>query len=337
MGETPIAYYNKSPTSLTTPADRQRHNQLGDGVYLAGHHPRPGDGAFLANSHSGQSSRGAGPNGFRRGRGGGHRDGWRDGGGNGSHAGMGPRQHAYGERHSQHAEGTAGSSLPTKPVTAGTSSNRDRRPIRPGDAPGLVPANGVQDDSSAVAAHDIADSSEDRSHPQRQQKEKAATRRAQKSSGTSDLGQMPIIKLDPSAADFIPSRAPSSPRSQNRNSESRPTSPHIQSQPDHERPQKAQRGKANGRKAAPASPAGPISSRRAAFDQQTKLTYTMSRKSDGSAPRRVSVAETDARAKKPGKEVKDDLISRLTRGLKSQPFLECPIVRIFCHVNSVPH
>jgi transcriptional repressor NF-X1 len=77
-----------------------------------------------------------------------------------------------------------------------------------------------------------------------------------------------------------------------------------------------------------------ISSRRAAFEQQTKLTTAISRTSDGSggAARRLSVdqeqvKEYRAKHRKREKEAeKDDLISRLTRGLGRKPFLECPIV-----------
>ena len=345
MNETSITSHNIPSTSSTTTANRPRYNQPGDGSYLASHHSRPGDGDFLANGHFGRLSRGAAPNGFRRGRDGGYRDQWSNGGENGVHAGLGMRQLANGERQAGHSNGVGLSSLQNTSVIEVTPVNHNGGPLRPAQPRKLVPADLVQNraDLPDVARRDIADGSGDQPRPRSQQRELAATRGDQTSNVTSSLRQMPNVKLDPSAVTFIPTCAPSSPRSQEPTLQSRSSSPQISSRSDNERPNTARRGKADGRKADGrkadgrkadgrkanrSSPPGPISSRRAAFDQQTKLTNTVSRQSDGSAPRNLSVVKADAHVKKPGKEVKDDLMSRLTRGLKSSPFLECPIVRI---------
>ncbi|WWC59831.1 uncharacterized protein I303_102393 [Kwoniella dejecticola CBS 10117] len=74
------------------------------------------------------------------------------------------------------------------------------------------------------------------------------------------------------------------------------------------------------------SPQPAVTSRKAAFQQSNKLTKTISR---SSAENSVSKS-AQAQAKKPQverrkKDEPDDLVSRLTRGLRQRPFLECPI------------
>ena len=70
----------------------------------------------------------------------------------------------------------------------------------------------------------------------------------------------------------------------------------------------------------------PKSSRRAAFEQQSKLTDRSDGHGQSGDPEKKSGGGTKGRKKDIG-EQKDDLVSRLTRGLKSRPYLECPIVR----------
>lgn len=73
-----------------------------------------------------------------------------------------------------------------------------------------------------------------------------------------------------------------------------------------------------------------MSSRRAAFEQQTKLTTSVpapTAAEDDSSGSGVAKQVKEYRKKHKQKEVeKDDLVSRLTRGLSKRPFLECPIV-----------
>lgn len=70
------------------------------------------------------------------------------------------------------------------------------------------------------------------------------------------------------------------------------------------------------------SPSAPKSSRRAAFERQTKLTTA------GDRAEAAQSAEKSTTSAIPARKVdKDDLISRLTRGLGKRPFVECPIVR----------
>lgn len=81
-----------------------------------------------------------------------------------------------------------------------------------------------------------------------------------------------------------------------------------------------------------------MSSRRAAFEQQTRLTTSVPAPNadDESAGSGGGVAKQvkEYRKKQKQKEVeKDDLVSRLTRGLSKRPFLECPIVRLVRNLN----
>lgn len=77
-------------------------------------------------------------------------------------------------------------------------------------------------------------------------------------------------------------------------------------------------------------PPPPKNSRRAAFDEQTKLTTTISRSSAGSGGREEEAQQRRTNGtRKRGADrepEKDDLVSRLTRGLGRKPFFECPIV-----------
>lgn len=82
----------------------------------------------------------------------------------------------------------------------------------------------------------------------------------------------------------------------------------------------------------PPSPAPARSARRAAFEQQTKLTSNATKDRLAAAVARPT--EPKKVKKKNEEELKDDHVSVLTRGLKSRPFLECPIVSMtFCDLG----
>ncbi|WWC86565.1 uncharacterized protein L201_001442 [Kwoniella dendrophila CBS 6074] len=69
-----------------------------------------------------------------------------------------------------------------------------------------------------------------------------------------------------------------------------------------------------------------VSSRKAAFQQSTKLTKVLSRSStEGNSVKPLQPSKKANQGEKRKKDEPDDLVSRLTRGLKQKPFLECPI------------
>lgn len=83
-------------------------------------------------------------------------------------------------------------------------------------------------------------------------------------------------------------------------------------------------------------PVAPKSSRRAAFEQQTKLTTSAPAVAADVSPTSIKEDKAYQKQKQPERkkrEEKDDLVSRLTRGLGRRPFLECPIV---CYTSSSP-
>ncbi|WVW78077.1 hypothetical protein I302_100028 [Kwoniella bestiolae CBS 10118] len=67
-----------------------------------------------------------------------------------------------------------------------------------------------------------------------------------------------------------------------------------------------------------------VSSRKAAFQQSTKLTKTVSR-SSAEEVKPAQPTKKPVQKERRKKDEPDDLVSRLTRGLKQRPFLECPI------------
>jgi transcriptional repressor NF-X1 len=97
------------------------------------------------------------------------------------------------------------------------------------------------------------------------------------------------------------------------------TNPNLLPQPKNSR----SKPKPKPKSAQPASPPQPISSRKAAFISGTKLTSSTSPSSDDE---RLIKGKKVVEAEKVKEKEKDDLVSRLTRGLKTRPFLECPIV-----------
>ncbi|ORX35861.1 hypothetical protein BD324DRAFT_602357 [Kockovaella imperatae] len=114
--------------------------------------------------------------------------------------------------------------------------------------------------------------------------------------------------LNPTAATFAPGQPSiSQPVSRSESPASRPQS-EGEAKRQHQRPRHPRTKPSQ----------TPVSSRRAAFDKQTKLT-TESDVDTASDPPNLRKSR---RAKQ---DEKDDWISKLTRGLKSKPFIECPI------------
>lgn len=83
-------------------------------------------------------------------------------------------------------------------------------------------------------------------------------------------------------------------------------------------------------------------SRRRAFEQSTKLTSMNPKdgrtlkpgKLDGPAE---GVVRAEQKQRKKAAQESDDLVGRLTKGLRSRPFVECPIVRhSLCDTGSIP-
>ncbi len=339
MPESSTPTQQASTSKTTLQADRPPKPRPGDGAFLANPNPRPGDGAFLANDHRGGPSRGGG-----RGRGGVGR-----GGVAGGSAQPNGNADESGERSLSQRDGaltTTGAlkgDLPKEtqivPEQNGTVSQAkldspNGNPHRPSQPRQLVQTKGnvnSADQANGDAPNTVPSTSPPRQprqprHPHRKKPSKVINGGII-SDAVSDLGHPPLATLDPSATTFVPTSAFAPP---SHTSPSRPTSPHHTSRSDNELPPKGFKGKGDGRKSIPVSPAPAMSSRRAAFEQQTKLTTSISRSSDSRGPRRASADEANVQqSKKRGKkEEKDDLISRLTRGLKTRPFLECPIGRI---------
>lgn len=338
MAETSVALQSSSVSASKPPADRRKKPQPGDGAFLAKPPPRPGDGALLAKSRQSRSrGRGhRGPAGRGPSRGGDHQR-IRDGNGEDATGGErsrmtrresdfknGPKVTSDGAWESSQAIGLSSTSS-LQPYSNGVNGH----PHRPAQPRKLVqtdvadhrsdPPNNALPDSTAGSSRRLVPIQ----HPKKVNK---ASIDNYHTDGASDPSSLPSAQLDPSAATFVPISAPTTPAMQSTSFPSRPASPHQHSRSDNEHPPRAFRRKGDGRKPGPAPPTPAMSSRRAAFEQQTKLTITVSRSSDGSTVRRASKDEAHPREQKRGKaEEKDDLISRLTRGLKSRPFLECPI------------
>ncbi|RSH92518.1 hypothetical protein EHS25_008934 [Saitozyma podzolica] len=315
---TSLRSYMTAPAATShppQPTPRLQPPQPGDGAFLAASipvpPPRPGDGAYLANGHDhGDPSRRAGRGGGQRGR----RGGGRPGGDNAV------------------------------------------RPQRAPVADGLSQHGDVSTSTSQEATGKPSDRTGNRPPRQRRQPRADAAVRAAAAVPNGHSAQRSNAPLDPSAPSFAPPTAQLASLSVEPQhlvpvaaSSSRASSD-VQG-PKRERSEtggrRAGRGDRNARggrggntslseiqvHSEPTAKLG-ISSRRAAFEQQSKLTTTVSRTSDGSsgAARRLSVdqeqvKEYRAKHRKREKEAeKDDLISRLTRGLGRKPFLECPIV-----------
>lgn len=345
MPEAPAA------SSSTTPDVVVGHSsspQPGDIALLAKPQHRPGDGAFPAN---GDTSRGRGNhfrNGFR-----------------GQSHGIRGRNHVNGRPRLKLNGGLDGddigdqsSGTPNTPLQPSSNGVEDKAehvgtvlsdPIPPytKQAPPHRPSQPRELVETSVSDANGNRQVESTANGERYKGGKTARQRKTQKRSDGHLsgdkkqdsepvdGKPNTSKLDASANTFIPTPVPTTPPSHHHAFPSRPTSPHQQSRSDNDRPSKPRPKKGvggDGRKTTPASPAAPISSRRAAFEQQTKLTTSVSRSSDGSGPRRASPVEAETRlpTNKKGKaEEKDDHVSRLIRGLKSRPFLECPIVCLY--------
>ena len=139
--------------------------------------------------------------------------------------------------------------------------------------------------------------------------------------------------LDPTAASFTPSTDPTmshtAPHSRGQ-SPSQPNRPRHQSDGEGSQGGKSRRRSKPARAAisSPSSPAPLKSSRRAAFERQARLTTAETDDTDGdvTAEDALNEPKRNGRARRQKQDEKDDWISKLTRGLKSRPFIDCPIV-----------
>jgi hypothetical protein len=314
------SYMTATAASAAHPPQAASHSQPpqpGDGAFLAASipapAPRPGDGAYLANAHSyREASR-------RNGRGAGQRGGKGDGRRGGDTNGR-PQSAPVADGLTQHGDVSTSTSQEGNRNVPGQTGNRPPRQRRQPRADAAV---------------------------------RAATATAMPNGHSA---QRPNAPLDPSAPSFAPLTAQMASLSVEPQHLTPVTAPSSSASSDVQG-QRRERSERGGRRAGrgdrnarggrggktplsetqvrsePTAKPG-ISSRRAAFEQQTKLTTTVSRTSDGSsgAARRLSVdqeqvKEYRAKHRRREKEAeKDDLISRLTRGLGRKPFLECPIV-----------
>lgn len=323
---------------------RSSQPQPGDGAYLAT--SQPGDGRFLANGHShGPHSNGrgrgfsrGGPRGVlrSRGRGRGGFQGGQDGMNHHSNGISTGQQYAADSNGTASTSGTHAPSGPSNinhidpPVSISTrppqSLGPAKRPQKPRDIvpiPSAVSQPVTQNGDGAAAPTDT-------DAPATKKKNK---RKPKPKGDTAALVNGDAIKLDPSTPAFRPQGSGTS-----TTPSTRPSSPSHASANGYAGPSKARKPKNQRIKAAIPPPAAEMvpavkSSRRAAFDQQTKLTTSADRASSTatspsahSAGLPEEVKEVPKKVGNRRKEEKDDLVSRLTRGLKSRPYLECPIV-----------
>ncbi|WWC68275.1 uncharacterized protein I206_102198 [Kwoniella pini CBS 10737] len=119
---------------------------------------------------------------------------------------------------------------------------------------------------------------------------------------------LPVSDLDDiSSNNHSSSNAPDQPTNAFKKKKNRNSKPKSQDQPTSD---------------LPTQPA--VTSRKAAFQQANKLTKTTSR-SSAENPDSALVTQAKRQTEKKKKDEPDDLVSRLTRGLRQRPFLECPI------------
>ena len=141
--------------------------------------------------------------------------------------------------------------------------------------------------------------------------------------------------LDPAAHSFVPassSQASSSTAPHSRSS-SPSTAPHRHSQSHAERHNRfpGRRGGHQAQRTGYEELNGVRPSRREAFDRQSKLTSAAD--AGGAGTKTAERIERPNLSRRQKEEEKDDWISKLTRGLKSRPFIECPIVSILGEVS----
>lgn len=346
-----------SMTDLAGPTPAAQRPQPGDGAYLA--QSQPGQGAFLQQSQNGRpraetSGRGRGEarrGGPSRGRGRGGRQIGLSQTRDGEQAyHPGDRAHAA-KQSNEHPDGFR---EPTNHHSGGL-----RRPAQPRTFDPVVPessstaaANGENGDQHG--SRGVGGSGRGRNSRTRTPKRNGLNAPGIGSNGTvaavttafeglMTKGGSGSAQLDPGASTFVPSASSSAPLSRvtSRHSTGPPSvsgdtkskkkkkSPKARNNVD----QGGQNGTAAGTESATAA-AGARSSRRAAFESQTKLTTTHNDDGEVSGQGRTTKGQNgdgnekgkNAKGGRTIKEDKDDLVSRLTRGLKSRPYLECPIV-----------
>nr|XP_031857852.1 uncharacterized protein CI109_006724 [Kwoniella shandongensis]KAA5524924.1 hypothetical protein CI109_006724 [Kwoniella shandongensis] len=279
-----------------------RQPQPGDGAFLASSTPRPGDGAYLASQsrQNGFGSRQDGSNGNGQRRGGN-----RGQGGSRQTLSTGSSQPVTnggdGVERSAFGNGPRGASR-----NRGQSSNGPIRPRQPRPQAGggasppsvKVPQLLPLDPSAATFTPGAAIRA---SELDRANGEHTATPSTSTSNSATDDSTKKGKKRNPPKKNNAKKR--------NEGGDSATTS--------------QRNGDGELEKTVP-PPQIPVSGRRAAFQQTTKLTTTISRTSaDGAAQKEV--AKKVEKREKRNKDEPDDLVSRLIRGLKNRPFLECPI------------
>ena len=326
--------------------------QPGDGAYLAA--SQPGDGRYLQNPNR-QATRGRG-----RGRGGGRDGGARRADGQRGDQPRGAMSHGtttggHAALNGELSQGLHGLSLRDE---SGHESQRSQhangpgntarggpgdRPKRPQKARNFDPL--LSDPTSGSAVNGHLESSSNSAAPSRSASAQPKSRRNKGGARSNGQPARPNESnvLDPGAQSFIPTQ-PSSPNATTSAFSTRPSSP---TQDGSVYGQSKRKNKGKPRKENPngntndrngndsAFKQTPVkSSRRAAFEQQTKLTTsggkadTGREAADSLAPDKGNKVDAEVRGKGRSKEEKDDLVSRLTRGLKSRPYLECPIVSL---------
>lgn len=315
----------------------------GDGAYLA--HPTPGDGRFLANGQSNGHGHNAihrghhrSGRGFARGRGRG--GGYQDGPNGMSHRPVPPVSASQDPPVASNMTfNTKGHSAPGAFASNGTAGpRRQAPPHRPAQPREMVPIPQNEGPNTSTPTPPLAASSGNiptTLNVDGAKKKKNGNRKPKSKPAENGYPPRPMSNgtipapLDPSVSAFTPG-APVPSSSTTPTSSTRASSPQPSSKAKKTRKPKSKQ--ANGSESV--APPPPKSSRRAAFDQQTKLTTNKAAStSETSSPSAQSVGlpkeENTDSGRKNGtkrKEEKDDLVSRLTRGLKSRPYLECPIV-----------
>ncbi|WVQ85287.1 hypothetical protein IAT38_007452 [Cryptococcus sp. DSM 104549] len=288
----------------------------GDGTFLSQDGPRPGDGAFLLqqarqNRSTGQNQRSFGePRGEPNGRSNRERNGAQD-------KGKGREANGYGNgdgRQQQHGESFSRprqAKPPSSPRSGGFSSDRPpRSPRGPGGFSSRRDNSPPRHRLVAAPPSDLEAQLNAVKVPQLQQ----------------------IAPLDPDAPPFTPGAAMLASELDEKPKEDGQAGGRGRGEGSKKQPKKKKQAKGgrdgkegqDGEKSAQQQPV--LTGRRAAFEQSTKLTGSKDKKTMNAGEQ--GRGATDVKGEKPERKKpveSDDLVTRLTKGLKSRPFVECPI------------
>ncbi|RSH88400.1 FKBP12-associated protein [Apiotrichum porosum] len=311
--------------STTVSAAQPNIPQPGDGAYLASRIPQPGDGAYLA----AQSQRNSGGPSRPRGQPG-RSNGPRKRNGNGPRNGNG----TVNGNNADVANGAsdAAAQLATLSIEEVTPANRrSGSSARNGRR---LPTAGLGDSFVPISESDGTDkkSNNRRAANNQRRRARAAQGAAENDEearalglGRVDLDVSPMpsgvsTPLNPGAAHFTPNgSAVPSPSASSGGEGNEATPPASESgygkkgrNAREPQPRREQRAKKE-------APPKPVSSRRAAFERGSKLT-TADDKPAANAHHDRHDHDHQHNSNQP-----DDLNSRLTRGLRGKPFIECPI------------